>query len=109
MKTGTAAFGTKRELLLIGDRVAHAETNLEETKSLVKRTSSSIREVVDNLDAIVWALNPQNDSLDRFVSYIREYIQAFLEPTPIRFTLDISHDLPELKVSPKRLIVPLFF
>lgn len=87
------------ELLLIGDRARKADAGLEETKSLVGKMSRSIREVVDNLDAIVWAVNPQNDSLNRFVPYICEYIQAFLEPTTIRFELDIPDDLPDCPLS----------
>ncbi|MGI8966907.1 MAG: sensor histidine kinase, partial [Limisphaerales bacterium] len=48
---------------------------------------------------IVWAVNPNNDSLDCFVPYICEYIQAFLEPTAIRFSLVISDQLPKCPLS----------
>ena len=87
------------ELLLIGDCAAKADAGVDHTKSLVRKMTGSIREIVDSLDAIVWAVNPQNDTLGRFIPYISEYVQTFLERTSIRFTFDIADDIPDRPLS----------
>jgi signal transduction histidine kinase len=50
-------------------------------------------------DFIVWAVNPRNDSLSRFVPYIRECLQSLLETTSIRFHVDVPTDLPDMPLS----------
>lgn len=42
--------------------------------------SASSRELVDNLQDIIWVLNPRNDSLESLAAYIREYALRFFEP-----------------------------
>ena len=43
--------------------------------------SDASREVLHSLDEIVWAVNPQNDTLEHVASYIGQYAQEyFLEP-----------------------------
>ncbi|MGC4101708.1 ligand-binding sensor domain-containing protein [Ferruginibacter sp.] len=49
----------------------------------IDKISETARTLVDNLDEMVWALNPRNDSLDKLVAYIAEYMHQFLESTPI--------------------------
>ena len=46
------------------------------------------------LDEIVWAVDPQHDSLDSLVSYMGKYAQDFLEAANIRCRLDFPLDLP---------------
>jgi ligand-binding sensor domain-containing protein/signal transduction histidine kinase len=46
------------------------------------------------LDEIVWAVDPQHDTLDSLVSYMGEYAQDFLEAANIRCFLDFPIDLP---------------
>ncbi len=46
------------------------------------------------MDAIVWALNPRNDSLDHFANYIGQFTKDFFRPTSIRTRLDLPANLP---------------
>ncbi|HVV54255.1 MAG TPA: two-component regulator propeller domain-containing protein [Mucilaginibacter sp.] len=55
---------------------SHATANLDVI-------STASRELVDNLQDIIWVLNPKNDSLNSLVLYIREYIEGFFEPAGI--------------------------
>lgn len=62
--------------------------------------SDSARELVDNLNQIIWTLNPENDNLASFVTYIREYIYKYLDTFEINSQFDFpseisSKDLPE--------------
>ncbi len=47
------------------------------------------REVLHSLDEIVWAVNPQNDTLDHLASYIGQYAQEYFSMTGMECELDI--------------------
>ena len=87
------------EILFLSDVVADEKRKTEETRGHVKRISNAARELVRNLDVIVWALNPKNDSLDNFALYVYEYVENFLAPTGIRCRLDVPDELPNTTVS----------
>jgi PAS domain S-box-containing protein len=66
----------------------------EETKARLKKISSMSREVVRNLDEIVWAVDPGNDSLEKFASYTCHLAEELLKMTPINCRLDVPTLLP---------------
>ncbi len=86
------------EILFLSDVVAD-EKRKDETRGHVKRISNAARELVRNLDVIVWALNPKNDALDSFALYVYEYVENFLAPTGIRCRLDVPDELPNITLS----------
>jgi signal transduction histidine kinase len=57
------------------------------------------REVVHAMDAIVWAINPGNDTLAGMANYLVHYTEEFLRPTGIACDLDVPLKLPALAVS----------
>ena len=59
------------------------------------RISGMAREAVRAMDAIVWAVNPRNDSLDHFANYVSQFAEEFFQLTPIRCRLDVPPDLPD--------------
>jgi signal transduction histidine kinase len=56
------------------------------------------RELTQSLDEIVWAINPANDTLESFLSYIGEFAQDFLATAGLTCRLDLPRDLPALTV-----------
>ncbi len=71
----------------------------EDVSGDLQRISASAREAARAMDAIVWAVNPRNDSLDHFANYVSQYAEEFLRPTSMRCRLDIPADLPEHPLS----------
>jgi ligand-binding sensor domain-containing protein/signal transduction histidine kinase len=67
----------------------------EEVAADLTKISATAREAVRAMDAIVWAVNPRNDSLDHFANYVSLFAEDFLRLTPIRCRLDIPANLPE--------------
>ncbi|MGA9364320.1 MAG: two-component regulator propeller domain-containing protein [Bacteroidota bacterium] len=63
------------------------------TKELLK-ISQTAREVIDNIGAILWAINPRNDRLDNLTGYIRESMSEYLEMTPIKYSFDFPEQMP---------------
>lgn len=56
--------------------------------------SDASREVLHSLDEIVWAVNPQNDTLEHVASYIGQYAEEYFQMTGIECSLDIPTQLP---------------
>jgi ligand-binding sensor domain-containing protein/signal transduction histidine kinase len=61
--------------------------------------TKAAREAVQAMDAIVWAVNPRNDSLDNLANYVAEFAQDFFRFSSIRCRLDVPTDLPHLPLS----------
>jgi len=71
----------------------------DEVAADLGKISATARETVRAMDAIVWAVNPRNDSLDHFANYVSQFAEEFFRPTSIRCRLDIPADLPEHALS----------
>jgi PAS domain S-box-containing protein len=66
----------------------------EESKARIQKISMMSREVVRNVDEIVWAVDPGNDSLEKFASYICHLAEELLKVTDINYRLDLPTMLP---------------
>lgn len=64
---------------------------LRQAQEQLENISESSRELVDNLQDIIWVLNPKNDTLESLAAYIREYTLRFFEP----FGTEINFVYPE--------------
>jgi signal transduction histidine kinase len=60
---------------------------------------STARELTRSMDEIVWAVNPQHDTLDSLVAYLGRFAQHFLSAAGIRCRLDVPLDLPTLALT----------
>lgn len=74
-------------------------TDPENAVRQLENISSSSRELVDNLQDIIWVLNPRNDSLDSLAAYIREYALKFFEPFDANVQFQYPVSVPALKLS----------
>ena len=61
--------------------------------------STAARKLVDSMSEIIWALNPQNDSLENLLSYIREQMQQHFEPFKILLKIDFPYEVQDIKLS----------
>jgi len=61
--------------------------------------SDSSREVLNSLDGIVWAINPQNDVLEHVVTYLGYYAREYFQDTGTECELDIPMQLPSYPLS----------
>ncbi len=66
----------------------------EEAKQRIQKISAMSRELVRNIDEIVWAVDPGNDSLEKFASYICHMAEELLKVTPVNCRLDVPAILP---------------
>ncbi len=79
-----------------------AKTQLTETdkvKVQLENISTTAREMVDNLQDIVWMLNPKNDTLESLAAYIREYALKFFEPFENTVLCNYPDEIPLIKLT----------
>lgn len=55
--------------------------------------------VVDEMSEIIWAMNPRNDTLDSFSSYIRQHASTYLESAEIEGAFLFPDEIPAFHMS----------
>ena len=65
-----------------------------ETRHRIETVCQSSVELVRTVDEIVWAVNPSNDTVERFVNYLTQYTEQYLDTAGVRFRFDIPRELP---------------
>ena len=70
-----------------------------EMKEQIASISDAARDVLHSLDEIVWAVNPQNDTLEHVASYLGQYAQDYFQLTGIECEVDMPAELPSFPVS----------
>lgn len=71
----------------------------EQIQTHLAQISGTARELVGAMDEIVWAINPENDTLDGLVTYVGKYVQEFVSQAGLRCRLDLPAQLPVLVLS----------
>lgn len=69
---------------------------LNDNISSISKTS---KELMDNMRDLVWALNPENTTLDNLVARIYEYSGEYMEDIPIKTEFHFPEDVPSFKIS----------
>ncbi len=77
----------KEELLM--------KTNMQK----IKERSSAIME---SMDDIVWAINPQNDTMEQLLFRMKEFAAEILEPLNINYAFDEQGDFSSIKLDIKK-------
>src|SRR6185437_899791 len=81
-------------IMMLGERVEEGLDRREDVAPHVSKIVSSARHTVQALDEIVWAVNPENDTLNGLVAYIGHYADEFFENAGMGCRLEIPVDLP---------------
>jgi ligand-binding sensor domain-containing protein/signal transduction histidine kinase len=86
-------------IMLLGHSAEEGLTRREDVGTQVQKIVQSARRTVQALDEIVWAINPQNDTLDGLVAYIGHYADELFENSNINCRLEIPFELPALTLA----------
>ncbi|MCW1921198.1 histidine kinase [Luteolibacter arcticus] len=60
---------------------------------------TTAKEVTRSLDEIVWAVNPAQDTLERFAAFLGTFVQNYARTAGLNGRLDIPGDLPDLSLT----------
>jgi len=79
---------------------AHGELeNPAQAATQLDRIYSTSRELTRSMDEIVWAVNPQHDTLDSLASYLGNFAQEYLVSINIRCRLEVPLHLPHWPIT----------
>lgn len=73
--------------------------NPDEAGGHISIMAQTARELVTSLDQIVWAVDPENDSLENLANYICRYASEFVADSPLRCEFVIPAALPPCRLS----------
>lgn len=85
-------------IMMLGERVEEELGNGEDVGPHIKKIVSSARHTVQSLDEIVWAVNPENDTLNGLLAYIGHYADEFFENTNVNCRLELPMELPAVSL-----------
>src|SRR5882672_6631166 len=68
-------------------------------KTDVNSISAVARRLLESINEIIWALNPQNDTLESLLVYTREQMQQYFEPFELRLRIDFPDPVPLIKLT----------
>lgn len=71
-----------------------AESVPPETVARAEKACQAAIDLTRSVDAIVWAVNPANDTLDRFVSYLTQATEQFTDAAGLAVRFDVPAQLP---------------
>ncbi len=79
---------------------AHGELhNPEQAAARLDQIYDTTRELTRAMDEIVWAVNPEHDTLDSLANYLGKFARNFLGSLAIRCRLDLPVQLPPWPVT----------
>src|SRR6266481_1270126 len=84
------------QITLLSDRADHDA--FEELRANARKISTTAREIAQSLDEIVWAVNPEHDTLEGLVEYLSQSADDFLEDTTIRSRVKLPTALPHCSI-----------
>lgn len=83
----------------LAEMMASPSESPDNADALPKIISHTARDTIRSMDEIVWAVNPQNDSLKEMADYMVYYAEDFLRQTGIACAMDVPLKLPDISVA----------
>lgn len=82
------------QLALWSELAAGQTARPEEMAARVRSVSSLAREVIQNVEEIVWTVNPRNDSLNSFAAYVCDFSERVVTSAGLRFRWEAPDNIP---------------
>jgi signal transduction histidine kinase len=81
-------------ITILSEMAASDCSNPEQTKQWLGKISLASREVVQDMNEIIWALNPKNGTLEELITFLHRFAFEYLGPTPVSCLFNLPEDLP---------------
>ncbi|MFO7936094.1 MAG: histidine kinase [Kiritimatiellia bacterium] len=81
--------------------LTHNDVDNENAHKRLDQIYDVANELARNVDEIVWAVNPVNDSWEPFISYFEQYTEYILGNTSLRFHFERPPELKNVRVASK--------
>jgi signal transduction histidine kinase len=85
--------GSLTQIAILSD-MARRDLASPEAAEHVRKIAESARKTTQTLEEIVWAVHPENDTLDHLANYLCQFAEEFFRPTGVRCRVDIPAMVP---------------
>ncbi len=76
-----------------------ANSNNQGKASAINSISETSKHLVENMRDLIWAMNPDNTTMDNLVARIREYASDYLEEFSIELSIDFPEEIKQLDIT----------
>jgi signal transduction histidine kinase/ligand-binding sensor domain-containing protein len=87
------------QLALWSDLALQAKDSPSVMAKRAADVSKLTREVIQNVEEIVWTVNPRNDSLDKFAAYLCEFSERVITCAGLRFRWEAPDSIPPIPLA----------
>lgn len=87
--------GGLSSIRMMSDLMAQPNASGKDAVSFANKISAVAKEIAQRMNTIIWSLNAENDSLDNFAEYVRQYGVNYFEDSGINFSCKTPSQLPE--------------
>jgi ligand-binding sensor domain-containing protein/signal transduction histidine kinase len=87
------------EIILMSDSLDGALPPTPGDQKLIAEISARARALTRAMDEVVWAINPRNDTLEGFLTYLGKFTQDYLGRAEIRCRWNVPLEVPDLPLS----------
>lgn len=87
------------KIRFLSELMHNQKDNSEQLNTTIHSISDTSKHIIENMKDLVWAMNPENSTLDNLLARIREYSSEYLEEMPIDLEMDIPEDAPHIPIS----------
>lgn len=89
------------KILVLNEAVKDEIDKAPLVQEFTEKISNETQQVIQNLDEIIWFINPGNDTIELLGSYIREYLTDYFSSTNIECLCDFPDSYPVLQITPE--------
>lgn len=86
---------------MLAQQLSDEELNETEKRTVLQRIRQLSVEVTSGLREIIWAANPQHDTLKSFLGFSQNFIHKFFEGTEINYQINFPNEIPEVTLHPE--------
>jgi ligand-binding sensor domain-containing protein/signal transduction histidine kinase len=90
---------TLTRITMLSDPVRGAGEETATSSGNLHQIHTTARELTRSMDEIVWAINPQHDTLDSLMAYLESFAQDFLGTARVRCRFDVPLQFPVLPLT----------
>ena len=91
-------LGSRLTQIQLMSRSRASKKKGELLEKTLEEISKETEGAIQNVSQIVWALNPENDTLENLVGFIIQYTETFCQRAQISCRIKADEDFPELSV-----------
>lgn len=92
-------IGSTLTSINIMSKIASEHENPKKVQDYLGSIRENSRQMMDAMSDMVWAINPENDSLSRMFMRLKVFAAEILEPLAMRYTFHMDPDLQDFRLN----------